>query len=153
MKLDLNKNVNFVYNWEKEDTLSSLFSQFEYILFYFYPKDNTPGCSVEAHDFSLLKEKLEANGITVVWISKDSVDSHKKFINDICINFPLISDFSLELHQLLWAYGEKNNYWKIVTWVIRSTFLVDKDGTVIQSWKNVKAKWHAEKILKELTKK
>lgn len=154
MKLDLSKSVDFIHNAEvKNGIISSFYSHFNLVLFYFYPKDNTPGCSVEAHDFSVLKEKFEANGITIVWISKDSLDSHKKFINDLCINFPLISDTSLELHQLLWAYGEKSNYWKIVTWVIRSTFLVSKDGEIIQSWKNVKAKWHAEKILKEITKK
>jgi peroxiredoxin Q/BCP len=64
----------------------------------------------------------------------------------------LISDPDLILHKELWAYGEKNNYGKIVTWVIRSTFLFDREGRTLQEWRNVKAKWHAAKVLREITK-
>jgi peroxiredoxin Q/BCP len=62
----------------------------------------------------------------------------------------LISDPELVLHKELWAFGEKNNYWKIVQWVIRSTFLINKDGEIVQEWRNVRAKWHAEKVLREI---
>lgn len=154
MILDLQKEVTYVSDSEvKDGPFSLLFSGFDTMLLYFYPQDNTPGCSVEAHDFSLLKSEFEKNWITIVWVSKDSPESHKKFIGDLCIKFPLITDSNLELHNVLKTFWEKNNYWKIVKWVIRSTFLVSKTGEVLKEWRNVKATWHAEKILKELTKK
>lgn len=130
--------------------LSTLLSFSDKTLLFFYPKDNTPGCTNECRDFSALKEQFTEKGITLIGISRDGLDSHEKFITDHNLTIDLVSDPDLILHKKLGAYGEKNNYGKIVQGVIRSTFLIDKTGNVIQGWKNVRAKGHAERILKEV---
>lgn len=117
---------------------------------YFYPKDNTPGCTIEAHDFSTHKKDFEKHNIGIVGISKDSPASHAKFIEKQCLTIDLISDESLALHKQFWARGEKNMYGKIVEGTIRSTFLVDQKGEIIKARKNVKAAGHVDKIMKEL---
>lgn len=89
-------------------------------------------------------------GITLVGVSRDSVESHQKFISGHDLQIDLISDPELVLHKELGAFGEKNNYGKIVQGVIRSTFLFDSEGNILQEWKNVRAKGHAEKVLREL---
>jgi len=140
-------------SWEAwEFTLWELFSFSDKTLLFFYPKDNTPGCTVENKDFSCMVSEYKKLWITLVWVSKDSVESHQKFISSQELNIDLISDPELTLHKQLWAYGEKNNYGKIVTWVIRSTFLFDKQGNILQEWKNVRAKWHAAKVYREIEK-
>jgi peroxiredoxin Q/BCP len=154
MSVNLNTKYKAVSNaWEEwELTLWELFSFSDKTLLYFYPKDDTPGCTVENKDFSCMIDQYKALWITLVWVSKDSVESHQKFISGQDLNIDLISDPELALHKELWAYGEKNNYGKIVTWVIRSTFLFDKEGGILQQWKNVKATWHAAKVLREIKK-
>jgi len=135
-----------------ELSLQELFSFSEKTLLFFYPKDNTPGCTVENKDFSCMVNDYKELWITLIWVSKDSVESHQKFISWQDLWIDLISDPDLTLHKELWAYGEKNNYGKIVTWVIRSTFLFDTNGNILQEWRNVRAKWHAEKVLREIEK-
>lgn len=132
----------------KKMTLQEILSCQSKTLLYFYPKDNTPGCTVENKDFSSLKQDFEQLGISLIWVSRDSIDAHKKFIDQQDLKIDLISDPDLQLHKQFGAYGEKNNYWKIVTWVIRSSFLLNSDGVILESWKNIRAKWHAERILK-----
>lgn len=140
-------------SWEvAELSLKEMFSFSDKTLLYFYPKDNTPGCTVENKDFTALIPAYKKLGITLIWVSKDSVESHQKFISSEELSIDLISDPELTLHKELWAYWEKNNYWKIVTWVIRSTFLFDKQGKILQEWKNVRAKWHAAKVYREIEK-
>lgn len=134
----------------KEISLKDLISKFDKTILYFYPKDNTPWCTLENKDFSCLKQKFNDLWINLIWISKDNIDDHKKFILEHKLWNFLISDENLELHKHFWAYWEKNNYWKIITWVIRSTFLLDNNWNILKSWKNVKATNHAEKILKEV---
>lgn len=151
MKLNLEQKYNAIsYKWDTAElSLGDIVSFSEKTLFYFYPKDDTPGCTVENKDFTCLKDQFATKWITLVWVSKDSLEAHKKFIDKYELQVDLISDPELILHKELGAYGEKNNYGKIVQGVIRSTFLVDKTGEVIQEWRNVRAKWHAEKILRE----
>ena len=149
--------MNAIYTfiqWEKEgkSLLNDIFSWKEKTLLYFYPRDNTPGCTLEAKDFTCLEKEFQKLWIGLLGVSKDTIDSHKKFIADHQITFPLISDENLELHKQFWAYGEKNNYWKIIQGVIRSTFLIDSTWNIIKAWRNVKATGHAEKVLKELQK-
>lgn len=140
-------------NWNKwVSSLANLLKKSSKTILYFYPKDNTPGCSIEAKDFTCLKGEFEKLWIQIIWVSKDSIDSHIKFIKDLSLWIDLISDPELVLHKELWTYWEKNNYWKIVMWVIRSTFLISSNWDIIKEWRNVKATWHAEKILKELQK-
>lgn len=119
-------------------------------ILFFYPKDNTPWCTNENIDFNSLASEFKALGYTLVWVSKDTAESHVKFISKYDFKHPLISDPELILHKHLWAFGEKNNYWKIIEWVIRSTFVIDADLKVLKEWRNVRAKGHAERILKEL---
>ena len=137
-------------NWDEQEVqLKDIL--WDKTLLFFYPRDNTPGCTVENKDFSCLKKQFNDAGITLIWVSKDSIDSHKKFITKQELSNDLISDADLVLHKELWAYWEKNNYGKIVQWVIRSTFLVNKQGEVLQEWRNIRAKWHAERLLNELS--
>jgi len=135
-----------------EKSLQDILSSSEKALLYFYPKDNTPGCTVENKDFSCMISEYKNLWITLIWVSKDSVESHQKFISGQDLWVDLISDPDLVLHKELWAYGEKNNYGKIVTWVIRSSFLFDAQWNILQEWKNVRAKWHAVKVLREIEK-
>ena len=137
--------------WEvAELSLEEILSFSKKTLLFFYPRDNTPGCTVENKDFSCMIKDFEELWITLIWVSKDSVDSHKKFISHHELEVDLISDPDLVLHKELGAFWEKNNYGKIVQWVIRSTFLFDAQGNILQEWKNVRAKWHAAKVLREI---
>ena len=146
-----NKYEVLTWNWEvKLLTLKEILSDDKKTLLYFYPKDYTPWCSLENKDFSCLKKDFEAKWIKLVWVSKDSIESHKKFKNNFMLENDLISDSDLVLHKELWAYWEKNNYWKIVLWVIRSTFLFDENKNLIKSWKGIKATWHALRVLNEI---
>jgi len=133
-----------VWNFSLKDLLS--FN--EKTVLYFYPKDNTPWCTIENKDFSSLKEKFVEKWYTLIWVSKDSLESHKKFIEKQELKIDLISDPELVLHKELWAFWEKNNYWKIVQWVIRSTFIFNKKWELLEEYRNIRAKWHAERILK-----
>lgn len=150
----MSTNIYSLVEWEQEmkSSLDSLFKKQEKTLIYFYPRDNTPGCTLEARDFTCLEKEFQKLWIGLIGVSQDSIASHKKFIADHQISFPLISDESLELHKQFWAYGEKNNYWKIIQGVIRSTFLIDSTWNILKAWRNVKATGHAEKVLKELQK-
>ena len=142
------EKYNIVYQNKEieEKSLNDIINNFDYTIIYFYPKDNTPGCSVEAEDFSEFIDNFKSKNINVLWVSKDSSNSHKNFIEKKGIKFPLISDSELILHNHFWAYGEKKSFWKTTTWTIRSTFIVDNKANLIKEWKNVKAKWHAEKV-------
>lgn len=138
--------------WEsvQETTLKDILAQSEKTLLYFYPKNDTPGCTLENTDFTALRWEFQALWIQLVWISKDGVESHQKFCWKYSLQNSLISDPELVLHNFFGAYGEKNNYGKIVQGVIRSTILLDREGNIIKSWKNVKATGHANKILREV---
>lgn len=131
-------------------SLHEIFAQAQKTILYFYPKDNTPWCTIENKDFSCLKEQFENIGIQLVWVSKDSIESHKKFVEKQDLQVALIADPDLVLHKELGAYGEKNNYGKIVQGVIRSTFLVNSKGEIMNEWRNIRAKGHAERMLKEM---
>lgn len=150
--MNLNNKYDILFsNWEIENkSLKDILSSYDKTILYFYPKDNTPGCSLENKDFSCLKSQFEEKGYKLVWVSKDSIDSHKKFVEKQELVVDLISDPELVLHKELWAYWEKNNYWKIVQWVIRSTFIVDSKWEILKEYRNIRAKWHAERLLKEL---
>ena len=130
--------------------LTSLLSQSEKTLLYFYPKDNTPGCTLEAQDFTRLKKDFEALGIQIIWVSKDSESSHANFRDSCNLGIMLISDESGELHEQFGVIGEKKNYGKVYIGTIRSTFLLDSSGNILKEWRNVKATGHAEKILREI---
>ncbi|MDQ7009648.1 MAG: peroxiredoxin [Candidatus Gracilibacteria bacterium] len=119
-------------------------------ILYFYPKDNTPGCTIENKDFTCLKGQFEEKGYKLIGVSKDSIESHKKFVEKQELKIDLLSDPELLLHKELLAYGEKNNYGKIVQGVIRSTFILDNSGEVLEEFRSIRAKGHAERILKSI---
>ena len=152
MELDLNVKYEAIsYTWDVWTfSLKELLSFGEKTLLYFYPKDNTPGCTLENKDFSCLKDEFAKLWIVVIWVSKDSISSHKKFITSQDLKVDLISDPELVLHKYFWAFWEKNNYWKIIQWVIRTTVLLNNTWNVLKTWNNVKATWHVERLLKEL---
>lgn len=114
---------------------------------YFYPKDDTPGCTTEALDFTALKKKFEAAGATVYGISKDSVEKHCKFRDKHGLSVTLLSD---EEGKMLEAYGvwtEKSLYGRKFMGIVRSTVLLDDKGVVRQVWPKVRVKGHAEDVL------
>jgi thioredoxin-dependent peroxiredoxin len=131
--------------------LHSILSKSKRTLLYFYPKDDTPGCTLEAQDFTRLKWEFEGLWIEIIWVSKDSESSHAKFCDKYSLGIKLISDESGELHEKFGVMGEKNMYGKKISWVIRSTFLLDGEWKILREWRNVKATGHAEKVLREVS--
>jgi peroxiredoxin Q/BCP len=121
-----------------------------WIVLYFYPKDNTPGCTTEACDFSRDLPDFSSIGATVVGISPDSPESHKKFIEKQNLKITLLSDESKEVLNMFEAWGLKKNFGKEYEGVIRSTYLIDPDGVVAHSWRNVRVKGHSEAVAKRL---
>jgi len=119
------------------------------IILYFYPKDDTPGCTTEACDFRDNLNILQ-NYAIVVGVSPDSIESHRKFKEKYGLNFILLSDKNKEVMKQYGAYGKKVMYGKETEGVIRSTFIISPDGSIKKAWKNVKAKGHVEQILKFL---
>ncbi|WP_408923951.1 thioredoxin-dependent thiol peroxidase [Corynebacterium marquesiae] len=120
------------------------------VLVYFYPRANTPGCTKEACDFRDSLEQLNDLNITVVGISPDKPEALAKFRADHELNFPLLSDPDKSVMTAYGAFGEKKNYGKVVQGVIRSTFLVEPDGTIGQTHYNVKATGHVARVMKGL---
>jgi peroxiredoxin Q/BCP len=120
------------------------------VILYFYPKDNTPGCTTEACDFKDNMGILAERGYTVIGVSPDSINSHRKFKQKYGLNFILLSDPDKSVAESYGAYGEKKMYGKITKGIIRSTFVIDEDGKIQRAWYNVKAKGHVEKVLREL---
>lgn len=120
------------------------------LVLYVYPKDDTPGCTIEAQDFRDQLGAFAAKGFQVVGLSKDSADSHCQFIGKFGLNFPLLSDADGSFLEAIGAYGEKNLYGKIVKGILRSTFVAAPDGTLLRVYRNVKATGHAERVLAEL---
>lgn len=130
--------------------LSSLLSTSPLTLLYFYPKDDTPGCTLEAQDFTRLAGEFAKLDIQIIWVSKDSESSHAKFCNKYNLSIQLISDEDESLHNQFSVIGEKKNYGKVYIGVIRSTFLLDSSWKILKEWRNVKATGHAEKVLREI---
>lgn len=132
---------------QQQISFNDLLWQARYTVVYFYPKDNTPGCTVEAKDFSERISSFSAFDAQVVWVSRDNHDSHCSFVQDHALQFHLISDSELILHKKYGARWEKNNYGKMVTWVIRSTVILDDTWNIIHERHNVRAKGHAQRVL------
>lgn len=136
----------------KTMSLKDILSASQKTLLFFYPKDDTPWCTLENKEFTQMKNEFNALWIQLVWVSKDDIESHKTFCLNHSLENDLISDPELVLHKYFNAYWEKNNYWKIITWVIRTTILLDNSGKILKSWNSVKATWHVNRLLKELNK-
>jgi len=120
------------------------------IILYFYPRDNTPGCTTQACDFRDATQDLSSNNWTVIGVSRDSAASHSRFIEKQNLNFDLIVDSDTEIHELYGAWGEKKNYGKVYMGAIRSTFAINQKGIVQWCGKGVKATGHVGRLLKIL---
>ena len=119
----------------------------KFLIIYFYPRDHTPGCTNEAKDFSKLYKEFKKLNCEIFGISKDSVESHKKFINKFKIPFQLLSDEKIVALKKYGAWGEKSMYGKKFMGIKRKTVLINLKGKIIKIWNNVKVKDHAKEIL------
>ena len=122
------------------------------VILYFYPKDDTPGCTKEACGFRDFNKEIQALGSVILGVSPDSPESHQKFIDKYTLNFDLLSDPDRKVMTRYEAFGEKKMYGKTVQGVIRSTTWIGPDGKVKKHWRRVpKAADHPEKVLEALT--
>ena len=117
------------------------------VVVYFYPKDDTPGCTQEARDFTELGVKFRTLGAKVIGISKDSVARHGKFALKHDLGVTLVSDEDGDICERYGVWGEKKNYGKTYMGIIRTTFLIDGQGMIARIWPKVSVKGHAEEVL------
>jgi len=122
----------------------------KYVVIYFYPKDDTPGCTVEANDFNKLLSKFKKLECEVFGISKDSLKSHDKFRDKYKIKFDLLADENLKVLKKYKAWGKKKFMGREFMGILRTTFLIDKQGKILKIWENVKVKDHANEVLETL---
>lgn len=122
-----------------------------WVILYFYPKDDTPGCTVEAQEFSELLSNFEAMNASVIGVSPDSPTSHCRFVDKYQLSHHLLSDEEKLAAKNFGAWGVKKNYGKEYEGLIRSTFLINPEGYIVHEWKNVQAKGHASKVLNKLS--
>ena len=119
----------------------------QWVVLYFYPKDDTPGCTKQAIAFTENAEAFDAAGAVVIGISKDSVANHDKFINKHALNVDLVSDADSDTCERYGTWVEKNMYGKKYMGIERATFLIAADGTIAQIWRKVKVPGHVEEVL------
>lgn len=117
-----------------------------FVLF-FYPRDDTSGCTKENEAFTALQPEFEALGVKVYGVSKDSIASHEKFMAKKSLSVPLLSDEATDLCEQMGVWKEKSMYGKTFMGIERSTFLFDAEGTVVKAWRKVKVPGHAEEVL------
>ena len=120
------------------------------LILYFYPKDSTPGCTTQATEFTAHLHEFDDLGYDIIGVSRDSVESHEKFITKYDLNIALISDTDEKLCQYFDVIKEKNTYGKISLGLVRSAFVFDKDGTLTHAQRNLRAKGYTERLLETL---
>jgi thioredoxin-dependent peroxiredoxin len=118
----------------------------KYLVLYFYPKDDTPGCTKEACDFRDHIGSLRDLGAEVLGVSADDTSSHEKFAGKYGLNFPLLADDGAVIAKAYGAYGQKNMYGKISEGIMRKTFLIDPNGEIIKAWGKVSVEGHVEQV-------
>ena len=122
----------------------------KYVVLYFYPKDDTPGCTIETNDFNNLLSKFKKLNCEVYGISKDNLKSHDKFRDKYKIKFDLLADEELKVLKKYKVWGKKKFMGREFMGILRTTFLIDKKGKIIKIWDNVKVKDHAKEVLETL---
>lgn len=122
----------------------------KYVVLYFYPKDNTSGCTAEACDFRDSMSALTELGAVVIGVSPDSPSSHDKFKAKHDLNFALAADADHSIAEAYGAWGEKSMYGKKYFGIVRSTFIIAPDGTIAAEWRKVSVKGHVSDVLKKL---
>tara|TARA_X000000950_G_C13539795_1_gene507120 strand:- start:139 stop:597 length:459 start_codon:yes stop_codon:yes gene_type:complete len=144
MKLN-DKLENLSFKVEENKVINDSDLKNSTTVIYFYPKDDTPGCTKEAMEFGDHYEKLKKLGVKIIGVSKDPIEKHKKFKNKYNIKFDLASDDGT-LCNLFNVWVEKSMYGKKYMGIERSTFVIDKDLKIISVWRNVKVKGHVEEV-------
>ena len=122
-------------------------SKGKYVVLYFYPKDDTPGCTIETKDFNTLLPKFKKLNCEIYGISKDDLKSHNKFREKYKVKFNLLADEEKKIIKDYKVWGKKKFMGKEFMGIIRTTFLIDKKGKIIKIWKNVRVKDHAKEVL------
>ncbi|MCD8516382.1 MAG: peroxiredoxin [Burkholderiaceae bacterium] len=117
------------------------------MVLFFYPKDNTPGCTTEAQEFQAHQQDFERVGCYIAGVSRDSLNSHARFTEKLGLKYPLIADTDETVCQLYDVIRNKNMYGKIVRGIERSTFLIDAQGKIVRVWRGVKVPGHAKEVL------
>ena len=120
------------------------------VVLYFYPKDDTPGCTAEACSFRDANREMQKRGVVVLGVSADSVESHQKFADKYGLPYPLLADTDTTVSQLYGVWKEKNYAGKTYMGINRETFLIDKDGVVRKVWSKVNAAEHAQEVLEAI---
>ncbi len=122
----------------------------KWVVLYFYPKDNTSGCTREAVNFTESKGEFEKEGAVIIGISKDSPKSHGRFISKHALEILLLSDEEHKVIEKYGAWGKKKLYGREYFGTVRSTFLIDPKGFIVKEWRKVKVKGHVEEVLETL---
>lgn len=117
------------------------------VVLFFYPKANTPGCTIEARDFTAMSDEFDAAGAAVLGISKDSVKKQENFVAKQELTVPILSDAESDVCERYGVWGEKMNYGKTYMGITRTTYLIGPDGRVSKVWPKVKVAGHADEVL------
>jgi peroxiredoxin Q/BCP len=141
---------NFTLPTDNEGTVSLSDFKGKAVVLYFYPKDDTPGCTTESCGFRDHKKDFESLNAQIIGVSKDSVKKHDKFKAKYDLNFPLVSDENGTLCEDYGVWKEKSMYGKTYMGIVRSTFLIDADGKIAQIWNKVKVPGHVEAVAEAL---
>ena len=144
------KLTNLKFIIDKDTVISSSDLAGKKLVIYFYPKDDTPGCTKEALEFSNLKNDFDKKNVNIIGVSKDSIEKHQKFISKHNLNLKLASDEDLKICETFKVWVEKSMYGKTYMGIERSTFLFDENLQLIQSWRKVKVNGHAEEVLNSI---
>ena len=151
MKLKIN---NKAPNFKLSSTDGSFFElnkiKKKNIILYFYPKDDTPGCTLESKDFSKLNSLIKKNKTVVFGVSKDSIESHLKFKKKYKLKFDLLADEKINVIKKYGVWGKKFFLGKSYMGIVRTTFLINSKGKIHKMWSNVRVKDHAKEVYEEI---
>lgn len=142
------KAPDFSLPGDGDSTISLAGLKGKKVVLYFYPKDDTPGCTVEANDFSKRSKDFEKADTVIIGISKDTVKKHDGFKEKYCLTFTLASDFENDTCERYGVWVQKSMYGKTYMGINRATFLIDAQGKIAQIWPKVKIEGHADEVLK-----
>ena len=144
------KASNFILPSTSKTTYTLKNSLGKFVVLYFYPKDDTPGCTIETNDFNKLLPKFNKLDCEIYGVSKDNIKSHDKFREKYKIKLDLLSDEDTKIHKKYNVWGKKKFMGREFLGTIRTTFLIDKKGKILKTWENVKVKDHAKEVLETL---
>jgi peroxiredoxin Q/BCP len=144
------KSPDFTGKIQDKSVISSRDFEGKWLVLYFYPKDNTPGCTVEACDFSDNMERITSTGAVVIGISPDSTKSHTNFIAKHNLDFNLIADKDKTIAIAFDVWGDKTLFGKAYKGIIRTTFIINPGGIIAEAFENVKVHGHVDQVIKRL---